>query len=51
MARSASSQEHQVALARFAKVLSAAGAKVVVARRQDRLEELVGELPDAIAIR
>ena len=36
---------------RFAKVLSAAGAKVVAAaRRQDRLEELVGELPDAIAI-
>ena len=36
---------------RFAKVLSAAGAKVVAAaRRQDRLEELVGELPDAIAV-
>jgi len=36
---------------RFAKVLSAAGAKVVVAaRRQDRLEELAGDLPDAFAI-
>jgi len=36
---------------RFAKVLSAAGAKVVVAaRRKDRLEELAGDLPDAFAI-
>ncbi|MEC9058986.1 MAG: SDR family oxidoreductase, partial [Actinomycetota bacterium] len=36
---------------RFAKVLSAAGAKVVVAaRRRDRLEELAGGLPDALAI-
>ena len=36
---------------RFARVLSAAGAKVVVAaRRQDRLERLVAELPDALAI-
>lgn len=36
---------------RFARVLSAAGAKVVVAaRRNDRLEELVTELPDALAI-
>ena len=36
---------------RFARVLSAAGAKVVVAaRRRDRLDELVAELPDALAI-
>ena len=36
---------------RFARVLSAAGGKVVVAaRRQDRLEKLVSELPDALAI-
>lgn len=36
---------------RFARVLSAAGAKVVVAaRRNDRLEELVTKLPDALAI-
>ena len=36
---------------RFARVFSAAGAKVVVAaRRNDRLEELVTELPDALAI-
>ena len=37
---------------RFARVLSAAGGKVVAAaRRRDRLEELVSELPDAVAIR
>lgn len=37
--------------ARFARVLSAAGARVVaVARRRERLEELVAELGDAIAV-
>jgi NAD(P)-dependent dehydrogenase (short-subunit alcohol dehydrogenase family) len=37
--------------ARFARVLSAAGARVTaVARRRDRLEELVAELGDAIAV-
>jgi NAD(P)-dependent dehydrogenase (short-subunit alcohol dehydrogenase family) len=36
---------------RFARVLSAAGAKVVlVARRRERLEELAGELDDALAV-
>jgi NAD(P)-dependent dehydrogenase (short-subunit alcohol dehydrogenase family) len=36
---------------RFARVLHAAGATVVVAaRRADRLEKLVGELPGAIAV-
>jgi NAD(P)-dependent dehydrogenase (short-subunit alcohol dehydrogenase family) len=37
--------------ARFARVLNAAGAKVVlVARRRERLEELAGELDDALAV-
>ncbi len=37
--------------ARFARVLSAAGAKVVlVARRRERLEELAGELDDALSV-
>jgi NAD(P)-dependent dehydrogenase (short-subunit alcohol dehydrogenase family) len=37
---------------RFARVLHAAGAQVVVAaRRVDRLEELVDELPGAVAVR
>ena len=37
--------------ARFARVLSAAGARVVVtARRADRLEGLVAELGDALAV-
>ena len=36
---------------RFAQVFAAAGAKVVVAaRRADRLEALVAELPDALAV-
>jgi NAD(P)-dependent dehydrogenase (short-subunit alcohol dehydrogenase family) len=36
--------------ARFARVLAAAGARVVVAaRRADRLEALVADLPDAVA--
>src|SRR3954447_15173917 len=38
--------------ARFARVLTAAGAKVVlVARRLDRLEALAGELDDALPVR
>jgi NAD(P)-dependent dehydrogenase (short-subunit alcohol dehydrogenase family) len=37
--------------ARFARVLDAAGAKVVlVARRQERLEQLAGELADALPV-
>jgi len=36
---------------RFARVLNAAGAKVVlVARRRERLEELAGELDDALSV-
>lgn len=38
--------------ARFARVLDAAGAKVVLAaRRLDRLEQLAGDLTDALAVR
>ncbi len=37
--------------ARFARVLDAAGARVVLAaRRRERLEELAGELTDALPV-